>query len=81
MLQSYKIPERKDRTGDPHGGVIVYFKNGIFYKHREDLEIRGLECLWIEIINPCRRILLLEFSLEHLTLILTTITILKIRFL
>ena len=44
MLQSYNIPERKDRTGDPHGGVIVYVKNGIFYKRREDLEIRGLEC-------------------------------------
>ena len=23
MLQSYNIPERKDRTGDLHGGVIV----------------------------------------------------------
>ena len=57
MLQSYNIPERKDRTGDPHGGVIVYVKNGIFYKRREDLEIRGLECLWIEVINPRRRIL------------------------
>ena len=31
MLQSYNIPERKDRTGDPHGEVIVYVKNGIFY--------------------------------------------------
>ena len=57
MLQSYNIPERKARTGDPHGGVIVYVKNGIFYKRREDLEIRGLECLWIEVINPRRRIL------------------------
>ena len=57
MLQSYNIPERKDRTGDPHGGVIVYVKNGIFYKRREDLEIRDLEYLWIEVINPRRRIL------------------------
>ena len=57
MLQSYNIPERKDRTGDPHGGVIVYVKNGIFYKRREDLEIMGLECLWIEVINPRRQIL------------------------
>ena len=57
MLQSYNIPERKDRTGGPYGGVIVYVKNGVFYKRREDLEIRGLECLWIEVINPRRRIL------------------------
>ena len=80
MLQSYNIPERKDRTGDPHGGVIVYVKSEIFYKRREDLEIRGLECFWIEVINPRRRILF-DFSIEHITLMLTIIIISKIRFL
>ena len=66
MLQSYNIPERKDRTGDPHGGVIVYciLYNGIFYKRREDLEIRVLECLWIRVINPRRRILFGRFHRE-----------------
>ena len=28
MLQSYSAPERKDRPGDPHGGVVIYVKNG-----------------------------------------------------
>ena len=26
MLQSYNTPERKDRPGDPHGGVMIYVK-------------------------------------------------------
>ena len=26
MLQSYSAPERKDRPGDPHGGVVIYVK-------------------------------------------------------
>ena len=43
MLESYNKPERKDRVGDPHGGVMLYVKETIFYKRREDLEIRGLE--------------------------------------
>ena len=42
MLQSYSAPERKDRPGDPRGGVVIYVKNGIFYKRRNDLEIRGI---------------------------------------
>ena len=79
MIQSYNIPERKDRTGDPHGGVIVYrtgdphggvivyVKNGIFYKRREDLEIRCLECLRIAVINPRRRILFGLFYRDNCT--------------
>ena len=30
MLQSYNTPERKDRPGDPRGGVMIYVKDGIF---------------------------------------------------
>ena len=81
MLQSYNIPERKNRTGDPHGGVIVYVKNGIFYKRREDLDIRGLECLWIEVIKTHVDKFSVDFSIEYLTLMLTIIIISKIRFL
>ena len=51
MLQSYSTPERKDRPGDPHGGVMIYLKDGIFYKRRNDLEIRGIESIWTEVIN------------------------------
>ena len=57
MLESYNKPERKDRIGDPHGGVMLYVKETIFYKRREDLEIRGLENIWIELANNHKRIL------------------------
>ena len=57
MLQSYNTPERKDRPGDPHGGVMIYVKNGIFYKRRNDLEIRGIESIWIELIQNHKSIL------------------------
>ena len=39
MLQSFNTPERTDRPGDAHGGVMIYVKDGIFYKRRMDLEI------------------------------------------
>ena len=57
MLESYNKLERKDRVGDPHGGVMLYVKETIFYKRREDLEIRGLENIWIELANNHKRIL------------------------
>ena len=49
-LHSFRKPERKDRTGDSHGGVIIYVKEDIYYKRRLDLEPRGIECIWIELI-------------------------------
>ena len=61
MLESYNKPERKDRIGDPHGGVMLYVKETIFYKRREDLEIRGLENIWIELANNHKRILFVIF--------------------
>ena len=44
-LHSFRTPERKDRTGDSHGGVIIYVKEDIYYKRRLDLEPRGTECI------------------------------------
>ncbi|MES9994044.1 MAG: reverse transcriptase family protein [Candidatus Thiodiazotropha sp.] len=57
ILQSYNIPERRDRVGDAHGGVIIYVKEGIHYKRRQDLELRGIECIWIEVANSRKHIL------------------------
>ena len=51
MLQFYNTPDRKDRPGDPHGGVMIYVKNGIHYKRRHDLELRGIESIWIELVH------------------------------
>ena len=57
LLQLFNSPERKDRVGDRYGGVIVYIKEGIHYKRRKDLEVRGVECIWVEIINKHKHIL------------------------
>ncbi|XP_053383769.1 uncharacterized protein LOC128549981 [Mercenaria mercenaria] len=50
VLHSYHKPERKDRDGDSHGGVILYVRENIHYLRRSDLEINRLECLWVEIV-------------------------------
>lgn len=57
LLQSYHPPERKDRVEDRHGGVMLYVKEGLHYRRRQDLEPRGIECLWIEITNKHKHVL------------------------
>lgn len=57
LLESYCDPERKDRPGDSHGGIMIYIKEGIFYKRCQDLEPRNIECIWLEIANCNRRLL------------------------
>ena len=57
MLQSLNILERKDRAGDMHGGVMLYVKEGLHYKRRDDLEIQNSESIWIEVANSHKRIL------------------------
>ena len=36
---------------------MIYIKEGLHYKRREDLEIWGIECIWIEVANNNKRIL------------------------
>ena len=57
LLDSYKEPERKDRD-DNHGGVSLYVKNNIFHQRRHDLEIIGVECIWIELVIANKHVLL-----------------------
>lgn len=57
LLQSFHGPERKDRTGDSHCGVMIYVKDAIRYKRRHDLEIIVIECLWIELTLKNKHIL------------------------
>ena len=57
LLQSYNKPERKDRPGDSHGGVMLNVKEGLHYKRRNDLELRNIESIWIEVANSHKRVL------------------------
>ncbi|MEW8547259.1 MAG: endonuclease/exonuclease/phosphatase family protein, partial [Candidatus Thiodiazotropha sp.] len=54
---SYHPPERKDRVGDSHGGVVLYVKDTLHYIRRHDLEPAGIECLWIEVNLKPKKIL------------------------
>ena len=56
-IQLYHKPERKDRVGDSHGGVILYVKDTLHYTRRRDLEPNGIECLWIELVLKHKHIL------------------------
>ena len=50
-------PRGKPRAGDTHGGVMLYVKEGLHCKRRDDLEIQNIESVWIEIANSHKRIL------------------------
>ena len=45
----FQPPIRKDRPGDPHGGVALYCREDLCMKHRPDLDVQELEALWVEI--------------------------------
>ena len=52
------VLERKDRINGSHGGVSMYLRDDVSYRRREDLEIDGLEILWVEIFIPKSKSLL-----------------------
>ena len=47
-VPNFQKPYRTDRQ-DHNGGVIVYVKNYIPCKRRHDLELAGIECIWLEL--------------------------------
>ena len=47
-LTNFHPPIRRDRPNDPHGGVAIYVKNNLFCKPRPDLQVNGLEAVWVE---------------------------------
>ena len=58
LFPSFQFPERKDRIGDRHGGVILYVINNVAYKRRYDLELNRLENIWVEIkLSSSRNVL------------------------
>ena len=47
-INGFKIPFRKDNDSNGGGGLLVFAKNGINAKRREDLETQNISCLWLE---------------------------------
>ena len=49
-INGFQTPFRKDNNTNGGGGIIVYVRDGINAKRREDLETNDISCLWLEII-------------------------------
>ena len=58
MLDSYNMPIRKEREINNGGGLIIYIKNNIFFKRRDDLENNSIENIWIEVQSLRNKFLL-----------------------
>ena len=58
LISGYRV-ERKDRENDPCGGTAIYIRDDIQWQRRNDLEVNGIECLWIELLIKQSRSILL----------------------
>ncbi|KAK6191763.1 hypothetical protein SNE40_003365 [Patella caerulea] len=50
-LRGYHKPILCNRTVGPGGGVAIYIRDSLYFKARLDLNIAGLEAVWVEIRN------------------------------
>lgn len=57
-LENFQPPFRKDRCNRPGGGVVMYVRDSFPCKRRTDLEIHGLEAVWVELQVKLRKILI-----------------------
>ena len=48
-IKGFHLPFRKDNDTNYGGGILVYVKDHIMAKRREDLESNDIACLWLEI--------------------------------
>ena len=48
-INGFQKPFRKDNCSNGGGGLIVYVRNNINARRREDLETHDIPCLWLEI--------------------------------
>ena len=51
-ISGFQTPFRRDNDSNGGGGLLVYVKNGINVRRREDLETRDISCIWLEISPP-----------------------------
>ena len=62
--QLFEIPGytfiNKNRDIGTHGGVALYIKDGIPFIRSTDLEVNGLECIWLEINFPSTKSFLIS---------------------
>ncbi|MCG8113419.1 MAG: reverse transcriptase domain-containing protein [Candidatus Thiodiazotropha taylori] len=64
FIDGYQTPIRKDRI-EGGGGIIVYIKENIIYKRRNDLESNDLESVWIEVCPTNGKSFLVCYIYRH----------------
>ena len=48
-VHGFQIPFRKDNHTNGGGGILVYVRDQLMAKRREDLGTQDVACLWVEI--------------------------------
>ena len=56
-IDYFQPPFRTDRVDRSGGGVVLYVRDTILCKRRADLEVHGLEAVWVELQIKRKRIL------------------------
>ena len=56
-LQNFLPPFRTDRRDRPGGGVAIYIRDTLLCKRRKDLEINGLEAVWVEVTIKSKKVI------------------------
>ena len=76
LIENYLQPFRTDRCDRPGGGVVVYVRDTLICMRRPDLEIRGLEAVWVVIQTKSKKVLIEGFYRPQTAIlnILTTST-------
>ena len=57
-IDYFQPPFRTDRVDRSGGGVVLYVRDTILCKRRADLEVHGLEAVWVELQIKRKRILI-----------------------
>ena len=52
-ISGFQTPFRRDNNSNGGVGLLVYVKNGINARRREDLETHDISCIWFE-ISPAK---------------------------
>ena len=60
-IAGFHSPVRRDRPTDDHGGVAIYVRDNLICKPRYDLDIPGLEAVWVETKLSQETILICSF--------------------
>ena len=56
--QNFLPPFRTDKKDRSGGGVVIYARNTLSCKRRKDIEINGLEVVWLEIAIKSKKVLI-----------------------